>query len=32
MQVVDTHDGDSRWLTVNEVAARLHVFRDTMER
>ena len=32
MQVVDTHDGDSRWLTVNEVAARLHVSRDTVER
>jgi len=32
MQVVDSHDGDSRWLTIQEVALRLHVSRDTVER
>jgi excisionase family DNA binding protein len=32
MQVVDNHDGDSRWLTIQEVALRLHVSRDTVER
>ena len=32
MQVVDSHDGDSRWLTIQEVALRLHISRDTVER
>lgn len=32
MQATDHHSHDSRWLTIQEVALRLHVSRDTVER
>jgi excisionase family DNA binding protein len=32
MHATGNHDGDLRWLTIQEVAARLHVSRDTVER
>ena len=32
MHATGNHDGDSRWLTIQEVAARLQVSRDTVER
>jgi len=32
MHATGNHDGGLRWLTIQEVAARLHVSRDTVER
>jgi excisionase family DNA binding protein len=32
MHATGNHDGDLRWLTIQEVALRLHVSRDTVER
>jgi len=32
MHATGNYDGDLRWLTIQEVAARLHVSRDTVER
>jgi excisionase family DNA binding protein len=32
IQAIDNHSQDSRWLTIQEVALRLHVSRDTVER
>lgn len=32
MHAIGNHNGDLRWLTIQEVAARLHVSRDTVER
>jgi excisionase family DNA binding protein len=32
MHATVNHDGDLQWLTIQEVAARLHVSRDTVER
>ena len=32
MQAMDNQDHNSQWLTIQEVALRLHVSRDTVER
>ena len=32
MHATGNHDGGLRWLTIQEVALRLHVSRDTVER
>ena len=32
IQAIDNHGQGSRWLTIQEVALRLHVSRDTVER
>jgi excisionase family DNA binding protein len=32
MKAMDNQDRNSRWLTIQEVALRLHVSRDTVER